>query len=203
MTSNQNLRSQIYMFAALDEKVWASAVEKVVLFVPHLAMAILLLVAFWIIARGVAGLIERAGATRKVASDAVFVLSRGAKLGLLAVGIVSALGTMGVDVAAMVTGLGLTGFAVGFALKDIISNSLAGILILIYKPFQRQDRIFVPAVPVNLEGHVVHVDLRYTTLQLPDRKVLIPNANLFTNAIMVFQAPPPEAPAATLPAAGL
>ncbi|HKD37451.1 MAG TPA: hypothetical protein VKB78_11645, partial [Pirellulales bacterium] len=95
------------MFAFLiDEKVWQSAVEKVLLFVPHLATAIVILVVFWIAARGVSGLIERAGATRKVASDAVFVLSRAAKLGLLAVGIVTALGTMGVDVAAMVTGLG-------------------------------------------------------------------------------------------------
>jgi small-conductance mechanosensitive channel len=54
---------------------------------------------------------------------------------------------------------------------------------------------------MNLEGHVVHIDLRYTTLQLPDRKILIPNANLFTNAIMVFQSPPAEAaPAPVAPA---
>ncbi|HEY2149066.1 MAG TPA: mechanosensitive ion channel domain-containing protein [Pirellulales bacterium] len=184
------------MFAFIDEKVWQSAVERVVLFVPHLATAIVLLIVFWIAARVVAGLIERFGAARKMAGDAMFVLSRAAKLSLLAVGVITALGTIGVDVTAMVAGLGLTGFAVGFALKDIISNSLAGILILIYKPFQRQDRILIPAAPVNLEGHVVHIDLRYTTLQLPDRKVLIPNANLFTNPIMVFQAPPPEAPAA-------
>jgi small conductance mechanosensitive channel len=179
----------------IDETVWRSAAERAVLYAPRVATAIVLFVVFWLVARGVEGLIQRAGAARKVASDAMFVLSRGAKLALLAVGVVTALGTLGVDVTAMVTGLGLTGFAVGFALKDIISNSLAGILILIYKPFQRQDRIFVPSVPVNLEGHVVQVDLRYTTLQLPDRKILIPNANLFTNAIMVFQAPPAEAPA--------
>ncbi len=71
------------------------------------------------------------------------ILARTAKLALLCIGVISALGTLGVDVTAMVTGLGLTGFAVGFALKDIISNSLAGILILIYKPFQRHDRIMV------------------------------------------------------------
>jgi small-conductance mechanosensitive channel len=185
------------MIFAFDEAVWRAAAERGVLYAPRVATAIVLFAVFWLVARGVEGLIQRAGAARRVASDAMFVLSRGAKLALLAVGVVTALGTLGVDVTAMVTGLGLTGFAVGFALKDIISNSLAGILILIYKPFQRQDRIFVPSVPVNLEGHVVQVDLRYTTLQLPDRKILIPNANLFTNAIMVFQAPPAEAPEAT------
>ncbi|HEV3415518.1 MAG TPA: mechanosensitive ion channel domain-containing protein, partial [Pirellulales bacterium] len=155
--------------------------------------AVVLLLVFWLVAIGVERLIQRAGEARRVASDAMFILSRAAKLSLLAVGLVTALGTLGINVTALVTGLGLTGFAVGFALKDIISNTLAGILILIYKPFQRQDRILVPSVPVNLEGHVVQVDLRYTTLQLPDRKILIPNANLFTNPIMVFQAPAAEA----------
>src|SRR5437868_7736299 len=177
---------------AFDEKVWQAAAERVGLFLPHAVIAVVILLVFWLIARGAVALINRAGEAKKVTGDALYVLSRAAKLSLLAVGAVTALGTLGLDVTALVTSLGLTGLAVGFALKDIISNSLAGILILIYKPFQRQDRILVPAVPVNLEGHVVHIDLRYTTLQLPDRKVLIPNANLLTNSIMVFQAPPPE-----------
>jgi small conductance mechanosensitive channel len=188
------------MFAAIDETVWKAAADRAVLYVPQVATAILLLAIFWLVAVGIERLINRVGDARKVHGDALFALSRAAKLSLLAIGIVSALGTLGVDVAAMVTALGLTGFAVGFALKDIISNSLAGILILIYKPFQRQDRIAVVAAPSNLEGHVVHVDLRYTTLQLPDRKILIPNANLFTNAIMVFQAPPAAEAVAAAPA---
>jgi hypothetical protein len=37
-------------------------------------------------------------------------------------GAVSALGTLGVNVTAMVAGLGLTGFAVGFAVKDALVN---------------------------------------------------------------------------------
>ncbi len=183
----------------LDEKVWQAAAEKVLLFLPHAVLAVIILLVFWLIARGTVALINRAGEAQKVTGDALYVLSRAAKISLLTVGALTALGTLGLDITALVTSLGLTGLAVGFALKDIISNSLAGILILIYKPFQRQDRIMIPAVPVNLEGHVVHIDLRYTTLQLPDRKVLIPNANLLTNSIMVFQAPPPEpaAPAVT------
>ncbi len=191
------------MLAAIDETVWKTAADRAVLYVPQVATAFLLLAVFWLVAIGVERLINRVGDARKVHGDALFALSRAAKLSLLAIGVVSALGTLGVDVAAMVTALGLTGFAVGFALKDIISNSLAGILILIYKPFHRQDRISVVAVPSNLEGHVVHVDLRYTTLQLPDRKILIPNANLFTNAIMVFQAPPAVEAVAAAPAVEL
>ena len=177
---------------AIDKTLWWTAYERTVLYLPHVALAVVLLIVFWFLAIGVARLIDRAGTARHMAADALLILSRGAKLSVQALGLVTAMGTLGINVTALVAGLGLTGFAVGFALKDIISNTLAGILILIYKPFQRQDRISVVLAPSNLEGHVVQVNLRYTTLQLPDRKILIPNANLFTNPIMVFQAPAAE-----------
>jgi small-conductance mechanosensitive channel len=183
----------------LNISVWSAALEKTVLYLPRAGIALVLLLAFWLIAGMIERLIQRTGAARMISGDAIYVIGRTANLSLICVGVVTALGTLGVDVSAMVTGLGLTGFAVGFALKDIISNLLAGILILIYKPFQRHDRIMVLFPPTNLEGHVAHVDLRYTTLELPDRKVLIPNANLFTNPITVFRPAPAAAPPAEKP----
>src|SRR5436309_4727736 len=83
------------MIFAFDDTVWRAAAERAVLFVPNLATAIVLFVVFWLVARGVAGLILRAGAARKVSSDALFVLSRAVKLALFAVGVVTALGTLG------------------------------------------------------------------------------------------------------------
>lgn len=97
--------------------------------------------------------------------------------------IISALGTPGIDVSAIVTGLGLTGFALGFALKDAISNILAGSLILIYRPFNRNDTIKV----ANNEGVVEEIDLRYTTLKAEGKKILIPNATLLTNIVIVIK----------------
>jgi Mechanosensitive ion channel len=70
-------------------------------------------------------------------------------------GIVIGLGTMGVDVTALVPGLGLTGFALGFALRDAVSTLLAGILIILYQPFQVGDRIEVDVSA----GTVVGIDL--------------------------------------------
>ncbi|MER3447526.1 MAG: hypothetical protein C4291_12135 [Candidatus Dadabacteria bacterium] len=57
--------------------------------------------------------------------------------------------------------MGLTGFAIGFALKDILSNFVAGILMLIYHPYRCSDYISVS----GLGGTVIEIDLRYTTLQ--------------------------------------
>jgi small-conductance mechanosensitive channel len=86
-------------------------------------------------------------------------------------------------VSALVAGLGLTGFALGFALKDTISNLISGILILLYKPFKIGDRIKIS----GYEGIVVSIDLRYTELDAEGNKILIPNSKLFTNPIEVLK----------------
>ena len=95
---------------------------------------------------------------------------------------------MGMNVTALVAGLGLTGFAVGFALKDVISNALAGILIIIYKPFKQKDHITVS----SFAGQVCSIDLRYTVLEAQGKKIFIPNAMLFSNAVSVTHSEPSE-----------
>lgn len=107
---------------------------------------------------------------------------------ILVVGLITALGTAGVNVSALVASLGLTGFALGFAFKDALSNILAGAMILFYRPFQRGERIAV----TNFEGVVTGVDFRYTTLQGDGKKYLIPNATMLSNVITV--SPPPPGP---------
>jgi len=89
---------------------------------------------------------------------------------------------MGINVSALVAGLGLTGFALGFALRDILSNLLAGALIIVYRPFHRGDKIAV----AGCEGKVQEIDLRYTIVQGENKIYLIPNSTLFTNTISIL-----------------
>ena len=97
-------------------------------------------------------------------------------------GVICALGTLGVDVTALVAGLGLAGFAVGFALKDVLSNVLSGVLLLYYRPFWIHDKIKV----AGHDGIVVDIDLRYTTLETSTRVILVPNSTLFTNTVEII-----------------
>ena len=108
-----------------------------------------------------------------------------AHVALTALGVITALGTLGVNIMGIVAGLGLTGFALGFALKDSISNVLAGVMILLYRPFEPGDRIEVS----GLAGRVVHVDLRYTELDNDKERVLVPNAKMLTDPIRVAKPP--------------
>ena len=151
-------------------------------FAPLAGAAVLVLGAFWASSIAVETLLRRFGRLRALDPDLIGLLGRAARVTLAAFGVVTALGTVGVDVRALVTGLGLTGFALGFALRDIVSNTLAGVLILLYKPFQRGDRISV----AGAEGVVSEIDLRYTTLLVDEgTRVLVPNSTLFTNSIRV------------------
>jgi len=101
---------------------------------------------------------------------------------IIILGIASSLGTLGVNISALIAGLGLSGFALGFALRDALSNLLSGILIILYQPFKVGDRIIV----AGFEGRVCEINLRYTILDSgAENKYLIPNANIFNNTVTV------------------
>ena len=115
------------------------------------------------------------------------LLATVARISLWILGLVTALGTLGVNITGIVAGLGLTGFALGFALKDSIANLLAGVLILLYRPFDVGDHIDVS----GFAGKVVTVNLRYTELAANEQCVLVPNSKLLTDPIRVTKAPGP------------
>jgi small conductance mechanosensitive channel len=146
-----------------------------------IGVSLLILIGFWILAIVVRKVIRKAGNATGIDSSVVNLLARVANVVLWIVGLVTALGTVGINVSAIVASLGLTGFAVGFALKDSISNLLSGVLILIYRPFRVGQWISVK----SFEGFVMAIDLRYTSLEKGDEKVLVPNSLLFTNPISI------------------
>jgi small conductance mechanosensitive channel len=177
----------VSLSSLFDEATWNAAWERIVVHVPQFVTGVLIVAIFFAAARIARAIILRMGSNRRVNADAVYILADTMKWAVLTMGLITGLGTVGVDVSALVAGLGLTGLALGIALKDVVSNSIAGIMILIYKPFHRQDRINV----TGLEGTVVQIDLRFTTLEMADRRILIPNANLLTNSIIVYRTPAP------------
>jgi small-conductance mechanosensitive channel len=155
-------------------------------FIPQAASALLIFLAFWV--AGVVGKRLIARLTAQVDSQrrqVLHLLAQITKGALIIVGLIMALGTLGIDVSALVAGLGLTGFALGFAFRDALSNLLAGMLILIYRPFEVGDHVKVS----SFEGRVLEIDLRYTTLQGDGQIYLVPNSMLFTNPITRFGEP--------------
>ncbi len=110
------------------------------------------------------------------------LLQQTVKAVFVIIGIITALGTVGINISAMVAALGLSGFALGFALRDSVSNIASGVLLLVYRPFSVGDRIGVMA----FEGEVTEIDLRYTTIKMEQKRVLLPNSTLFNTPVNVF-----------------
>jgi small conductance mechanosensitive channel len=154
-------------------------------YLPNLINGLSIFIVYFIAAIIAQKAIIRISRIRNVDQDVAGFIAQFAKTALIIVGGITALDQFKVDVTALVAALGLTGFALGFALKDLISNLLSGILILIHQPFKREDRIAVD----QFEGIVTEIDLRYTTLEDGDKKYLVPNAILFSKGISVIRPP--------------
>ena len=157
--------------------------DEATLWAPRVIGAVVIVVVFWILAKIATKIINGAAERLNVDGNISSLLARTIRVTLITFGVVSALGTLGINVSALVAGLGLTGFALGFALKDTISNLLSGVLILLYRPFGKGNRIRIS----GYEGVVVSIDLRYTKLDSEGNKVLIPNSKLFTDPVTVLQ----------------
>ncbi|MEJ2130781.1 MAG: mechanosensitive ion channel [Gammaproteobacteria bacterium] len=149
---------------------------------PKLVLAAVVFALFWFAAQFARRGIRLAARSAELHEHLGLLLARGARIILLLLGLISALGTLGIDVSAVVAGLGLTGFALGFALRDVISNVLAGVLILLYRPFEIGSRIRVG----SSEGRVTEIDLRYTHLESDEHVFLVPNGKLFTESITLM-----------------
>ena len=150
---------------------------------PSVIEVVVIFVVFFILAKIIKRIIISAAKRLKFDGNLTSLLARTSNITLIIFGFVTALGTLGLNVSAIVAGLGLTGFALGFALKDTISNLISGVLILLYRPFEIGNRIKIS----GYEGIVVAIDLRYTELDSEENKILIPNSKLFTDPITVLK----------------
>lgn len=150
-------------------------------FLPDLVLALIILFIFMIAGKVIKSIITSKLIKKQSSPALINLIGQIAKTLLIILGLISAFGTLGVDVSAIVAGLGLTGFAFGFALKDILSNVISGILILIYRPFKIDDTIIID----KYTGKVTDINLRYTTIISDEKEVLIPNSFLFSKPISV------------------
>ncbi len=153
---------------------------------PKLAVAVVVFLLFWLIARGVQKLVHRVtpGPTD---SNIGIVLGRLAYALLLLLGLFVALTIVipSLEFSAIFAALGLGGVALGFAFQDIFQNLLAGILILLREPFRQGDEI----TSGEFTGTVESIETRATFIRTYDgRRVIIPNSRIYTDPVQVITA---------------
>ncbi|MBE9140945.1 mechanosensitive ion channel family protein [Nodosilinea sp. LEGE 07088] len=115
------------------------------------------------------------------------LISRLSYGGVWTLGAVVALGVLGLNLAALLGTLGLTSVAIGFSLRDVLSNYISGVILLATRPFRIGDQVVIN----SYEGTVIQIQLRATTMQTYDgRLVFIPNQEVFQSSITNNTASP-------------
>jgi small conductance mechanosensitive channel len=149
--------------------------------VPLVFEGALVLLVFWLVALVGRRMIAYAAPRVRADTSVVLLLSRLYYYGVLVFGAITALGTAGLDVRALVAGLGLTGFALGFALKDVLSNFVSGVMLLAYRPFHIGDLIEMG----EFVGTIETIRIRDTLVRAEDgRLIIIPNTKLITEVVV-------------------
>ena len=110
-------------------------------------------------------------------------LFRVASVSLWAVVILTAATELGINVTGIVAALGIVGLAMAFAAQDTIENIIAGIFLMVDRPFREGDRILLPKRIGSLYsswGDVTEIGLRTTRVRSTDGVLLTVPNKLFT-----------------------
>ena len=156
-------------------------IELLVTKLPDLIFAFGIFIIFWIAGKILMNMAQKMLDEKSSHANISRVLASIIKNLMVIVGFITALGTMGINISAIVAGLGLTGFAFGFAFKDMLSNFISGILIFIYEPFSLGDIIEVE----GKKGKVIDINLRYVTIESENQNILVPNSISVSKVIII------------------
>ena len=159
--------------------------DALVAFVPKLLMALVIVVITWFLARLMRGMSDRG--LKQQMEDPLLArfLANLIRTVVIIIGVTLALKTLGFGgiTASILAGAGITAFIIGFALRDIGENFLAGIIMAFKRPFRVGD--FIESGPIK--GKVVALNIRETQVKTQDGKdVFIPNGNVIKTPLINY-----------------
>lgn len=154
-------------------------IEKLGPYVALYGMRVLFAIIIFVVGRYLAKLISQllGKALEKAKVDAILTrfLENLTHAGLLVLVVIAAINKLGVETTSLVAILGAAGLAVGLALQGSLANFAAGVVLIIFKPFNIGDTVHI----AGITGVVKNVDVFNTTLYtLDNRKVILPNSKI-------------------------
>jgi len=164
------------------ESFWQKFIENFMTGLPNLLTALAIFIVSLYLARILSNLIRRVLRRRRAPEGVAHLLGQLALWTVIIAGTITALERF-FPVTAFLTGLGIIGFTVGFALQDIMKNFASGIILLLQQPFHVGETIGVK----GFDGTVLAIDLRSTEMRAADgRVVILPNADVLANPIVNY-----------------
>jgi len=170
------------------EKFWEAAYRMLDSFLarlPALIVGVIVFLLFYVLSVLVSRVILRTTRKHRPNLGVVFARLTGAATILLGFLVAFSVVAPSFQAGDLIKILGISGVAIGFAFQNILQNFLAGLLLLWAEPFRLGDEIRLD----NYEGKVEEIQTRATMIKTYDgRRVVIPNADLFTHSVTVNTA---------------
>ena len=164
-----------------------SIANDVVTLLPNVLLGAAILFLAYVVSRYAATLVRKIARRAGQNDNVGLLLGRLATYVVMLFGFLVALSTVFPSFRAkdLIQVLGIGGVAVGFAFKDIFQNFLAGVIILVSRPFRIGDTIAVK----GYEGTVEDIQTRATMIRTADnQRIVIPNSTVFTQEVKVVTA---------------
>ena len=152
---------------------WLMSSEGGIRWAKNIVFFLIIILLSWVLANVIGKAVQRAivniNSASELLKDFIVNISRKA---IFMVGFIVALSMLEVNIGPLLAAIGAAGFIMGFALQGTLSNFAAGIMILIYRPYDVGDLVDVG----GMLGKVDAMTIVSTTLRKPDnQKVVIPN----------------------------
>ena len=171
---------------------WLKSPEGGLRWAKNILMFILTLIAFKILSKILGSATRQAVSKLSNVSELLkdFLVNSIRKLTFV-VGLVVALSMLEVNIGPFLAAIGAAGFILGFALQGTLSNFAAGLMILLYRPYDIGDFVNV----AGTSGTVVAMSLVSTTLRSDHQVITIPNGSIWGGTITNGTAQKPAGPA--------
>lgn len=162
------------------DQFWQSLSDLLVTYGGQVVVALVVLCAGWIFAGWVGSVTRKALARARIDETLSRFLGKLARWGVLLLVVLACLSVFGVETTSFAAVIGSVGIAVGLAFQGTLSNFAAGIMLLMFRPFNVGDVITV----AGQTGKVNAIELFATTLDTFDnRRFIIPNGQVFGSTI--------------------
>jgi len=157
------------------DQITTTAIDLAVKFAPKALVAVLILVAGFYAGRWAGRGLMRALARVHLEPPVRALLGRVTEVLVLGLFAIMALQNLGVELLPLIAGLGIAGAGVALAMQGVLGNIVAGLTIMVTRPFKVGDFISV----AGEQGAVEDITLFSTTLGHADlSKVVIPNRKI-------------------------
>ncbi len=156
---------------------WGAIDQAVILeYARNIAIALVILVVTWIVSNAVKGMTVKALQKSKIDSTVSRFLGSLIKWGVMLLGVVAAMGRVGIETTSFAAAIAGASLAIGMALSGSLGNFAAGIMLLVFRPFKAGDVVSMAGVTAK----VTEITMFATILDTADnRRIILPNNSVF------------------------